>query len=103
MKSIFLGGAVALLAALPAIAGPAGTGLSHTQEVARRAALRTIVVAQPDQACARQAAERIRTQDGVAWAKARPGEVLVAFRSDEHAARRADEVRTAVAENCRAA
>jgi hypothetical protein len=103
MKSAFLGGAAALLAALPAVAGPVGSGLSHTEEVARRAAQRTITVAQPDQACARQAAERIKTHDGVAWTKARPGKVLIAFRSDEHAARGAAKVRAVVAESCRAA
>ena len=103
MKSTFLGGATALLAAVPALAGPVGSGLSHTEEVARRAAQRTITVAQPDQACARQAAEQIRAREGVAWAKARPGKVLVAFRSDEHAARGAAEVRAVVAESCRAA
>ncbi|MGR4864172.1 hypothetical protein [Caulobacter sp. LARHSG274] len=103
MKSAFLGGAAVLLAVAPAVAGPAGSGLAHTEAVARQAAQRTITVAQSDPACARQAAERIRTQDGVAWTKARPGKVLVAFRSDEHAARGAAEARAVVAENCRAA
>ncbi len=103
MKSAFLGGAAALLAAFPALAGPVGSGLSHTQEVARRAAQRTIAITQPDQTCARQTAERVRAQDGVAWAKVRPGEVLIAFRSDEHAARGAAAVRAVIPENCRAA
>lgn len=103
MKSTFLGGAVALLAVAPAIAGPAGSGLAHTEAVARQTVQRTIAVAQPDPACARQAAERIRTQDGVAWTRARPGKVLVAFRSDAHAARGAAQARAVVAESCRAA
>jgi hypothetical protein len=104
MKSVFLGAAAVLLSAVPAFAGPVGSGLSHTEEVARRAASqRTITVAQSDQACARQAAQRVKAHDGVAWAKARPGEVLIAFRSNDHAARQEVEVRATVAETCRAA
>lgn len=103
MKSLVLGGVVALLAAAPALAGPAGTGLTLTEEVARRnAAKQQLLVVQPDRDCARQAAKTIQARDGVAWAKARSGGVLVAFHSSELAADQADEVR-AVAETCRTA
>jgi hypothetical protein len=104
MKSVFLGAAVVLLSAAPALAGPIGSGLSHTEEVARRAAAqRTIAFAQPDQACARQAAKSVKAREGVAWTKTRPGEVLVAFRSGDHAAKQEAEVRAIVTETCRAA
>lgn len=105
MKSLFLGATAVLLSAVPAFAGPIGSGLSHTQEVAAcRAALQqTITVAQPDPACARQAAERVKAHDGVAWAKAQAGEVRIAFHSGDHAARQEAQVRAVVAETCRAA
>jgi hypothetical protein len=103
MKSALLGGGAILLTAFPALAGPVGSGLSHTEEVARRVAQRTIAISQSDQTCAQQTAERVRAHDGVAWAKVRPGKVVITFRSDEHAARGAAEVRAVIPENCRAA
>jgi hypothetical protein len=103
MKSAFLGVAV-LMAATSAFAGPVGEGLSHTQEVARRnAAQRTLVVLQADPVCARQAAKLIAGREGVAWAKARSEGVLIAFHSDDHATRQADQVRAVVTETCGAA
>lgn len=104
MKSVILGGAAALLSVAPALAGPVGSGLSFTEEVGRRAAAqRTITVAHADPGCAREAARLVKARDGVAWAKARPDSVQIAFRSGAEASRREAEVRAVVAETCRAA
>jgi hypothetical protein len=104
MKSLFLGAAVVLLSGVSAMAGPIGSGLSLTEDVARRsAAQRTITVVQADPACARQAASLIHVRDGVAWAKARGEGVQIVFQSNAHASRQEAEVRAVVAETCRAA
>jgi hypothetical protein len=103
MKSLFLGTAVVLLSGASAMAGPVGSGLSHTEDVARRgAAQRTITVAQADPACARHAASIIKVRDGVASAKAQGEGVRVVFHSNAHASQQEAEVRAVVAETCRA-
>lgn len=101
MRSIALATTAMLLSVAPALAGPVGSGLGHTQEVARRAAAQpTIQIAGTGQTCAKQAARLIKTQDGVAWTRARSDGLVVAFLSDEHAARQEAAVRTLVAQAC---
>lgn len=104
MKSAIIGAAIVLLSGAAAVAGPAGSGLSFTEDVARRtAAQRTITVAHSDEACAQRAAQTIKSSEGVAWAKARSEGVQVIFQSDDHASRHEARVRAIVTQTCTAA
>lgn len=86
--------------AAPAMAGPAGTGLGHTEEVARRHnEARTVKIADLG-GCAERAASAVRSHDGVARASHAGGHVTVTFHSPDHVARHAAGVRAAANTAC---
>lgn len=71
--------AVAAFMATPVLAGPAGSGLAFTEEVARKRAV--VKVAQADQPCMRQAVAALEA-DGAVRAVKVDGDVLhVTFKS----------------------
>lgn len=71
--------AVAAFVATPALAGPAGSGLAFTEEVARKRA--AVKVAQADQACLSRAVAALEADQAVRAVKV-SGDVLhVTFRS----------------------
>ncbi len=88
--------AAALLAAAPALAGPAGHGQTFTEEVARK---RTISI---ETACAAPAADALSQRADITRAKAGDGVVHVTFASPKAAKSQADAVRAAVSDLCRA-
>lgn len=91
---------LAAAVAAPALAGPAGTGLGHTEEVMRRHnAARTVKIADLG-GCAERAAGAVRGHDGVARAAHADGQLTVTFHSADHAARHAAGVRAAASSAC---
>ncbi|MBI1683665.1 hypothetical protein [Caulobacter hibisci] len=101
MKVFAFLGLAACLAAAPAMAGPAGHGLTHTEAVAKQnLAKRTVKI---QTTCAQSAASAAASRQGVAKAKPQDGLVHVVFNSAADAAAHEGAVRAAVSEACRAA
>ena len=78
--------AVAVFTATPALAGPAGSGLAFTEEVARKRAV--VKVAQADRPCVRQAVAGLQADAAVRAVKVKGDALHVTFRSavaDRHA------------------
>ncbi|WP_091737654.1 hypothetical protein [Phenylobacterium immobile] len=86
--------------ASPVLAGPAGTGLGLTEEVARKAQ-RTVHIADLGD-CAPRAAVAVRGHAGVADASHANGKVVVTFHSADEAGRQAAHVRAAASSACAA-
>lgn len=103
MKVVALFGLAACLAAAPAVAGPAGHGLTHTEAVAKKNLAKRTVKIQAAGTCAQSAAGVLVGRQGVAKAKAQDGLVHVVFNSAADAAAHEGAVRAAVSEACRAA
>jgi hypothetical protein len=103
MKVVAFLGLAACLAASPAVAGPAGHGLTHTEAVARQNLAKRTVKIETAGTCAQSAAGLVASRQGVAAAKAKQGLVHVVFNSAADAAAHEGAVRAAVSEACRAA
>ncbi|WP_184720611.1 hypothetical protein [Caulobacter sp.] len=101
MKSLasFSLAAVTLFAAAPALAGPAGHGLTFTEEVHKK----RMVSVQASIACAAPAAATLRARTDVAKVQTQDGLVHVTFRNASAAKSQARAVRAQVSEICRTA
>jgi hypothetical protein len=89
---------LAATVASPALAGPAGTGLGLTEDVARKAQ-RTVRIADLGD-CAERAASAVRGHAGVADASHANGKVTVTFHSADAAGRHGANVRAAASSVC---
>lgn len=103
MKFVALIGVAAGLVAFPAMAGPAGHGLTFTEEVAKKNLHKRTVKIEAAAACAAPAAVELAKRDDVATAKAKEGVVRVVFHTADAAAAQEGAVRAAVSDICRSA
>ena len=95
---------VAALGATVAQAGPAGSGLAHTEKVARGAAgpsFETIRVAPPSRDCVSAAAAALRRHEAVKGVRVEASDLSITVRTDGSTARGAD-LRALVARVCAA-
>ena len=103
MKFAAVLGVAAGLVAFPAMAGPAGHGLTFTEEVAKKNLQKRTVKISAAASCAAPAAVELAKRDDVATAKAKEGVVRVVFHSVDAAASQEGAVRAAVSDICSAA
>jgi hypothetical protein len=103
MKFVAVLGVAAGLVAFPAFAGPAGHGLTFTEEVAKKNLQKRTVKVAAAASCAAPAAVELAKRDDVATAKAQEGVVRVVFHSADAAKTHEGAVRAAVSDICRAA
>lgn len=102
LASISIAALLATVAA-PAFAGPAGHGVTFTEEVAKRNAQKRTVSVQAAATCAAPAVTALSQRADVADAKAGDGVVHVTFHSAAAAKSQAGAVRAHVSDICRAA
>jgi len=90
-------GLMAALVAGPALAGPAGSGLAHTEEVARKRAAETVRLTAPSRDCVPAAVAALREHDAVKAVEA--ADLKIKVRTDGKAARDG-ELQSLVSKTC---
>ena len=86
--------------AVPAFAGPVGSGLSLTEETARRAlAARTLTIAAAD-GCLSRARDSLKDHPAVQAVRQDAGKISVVFHSAAHAAQHRDAVNATLSQSC---
>lgn len=93
MSSKYAVVAVAFFAATAAQAGPAGSGLAHTEEVARRAAaerVATVRLAPPSRECVPAAVTALRGHEAVRDVKVEGSDLSIKVRTDPSTAKGED-------------